>query len=137
MMQVDDDNTTWLKKVVVEHGWIDSTRFGTKAANAAFLLVQHSGDLPLMTAALPQIGEEVKAGRLDGQNFALLFDRLQLMQGGRQRYGTQVMKVGSQGDWVVHRLEDPDRVDERRKEMGLGPLEKYLARFGHKVRIER
>jgi len=137
MKQVDADNTAWLRKVAVEHGWIDTERFGTKAANAAFLLVQHSGDLPLMTAALPQIEQEVKAGRLNGQNFALLFDRLQLMQGGQQRYGSQVMKDSKKGDWVVRRLEDPDRVDELRKEMGLEPLEKYLARFGDKVRIER
>ncbi|MHC5072915.1 MAG: DUF6624 domain-containing protein, partial [Planctomycetota bacterium] len=80
---------------------------------------------------------DVKAGRLHGQTFALLYDRLQLMQGGQQRYGTQVMKVDEKGDWVLRRLEDPDRVDERRKAMGLGPLKEYLSGFGHPVRIER
>jgi hypothetical protein len=137
MKQVDTDNTTWLKKVVVDHGWIDSRRFGTKAADTAFLLVQHSGDLPLMLAALPEIEKDVRAGRLSAENFAFLFDRVQIMQGGQQRYGTQVIKEGEKGDWVVGRLEDPDRVDERRKEIGLGPLADYLARFGQNVRIER
>lgn len=137
MKQVDTDNTAWLKQVVVEHGWIDSRRFGVKAADAAFLLVQHSGDLPLMLAALPEIEKDVKAGRLNAENFAFLFDRLQIMQGGQQRYGTQIIKDDEQGDWVVSRLEDPDRVDELRKEIGLEPLQDYIARFGHKVRIER
>jgi hypothetical protein len=137
MQQVDADNTAWLRQVAVEHGWLDAQRFGTEAADAAFLLVQHSGDLPLMTAALPTIEGDVKAGRLHGQTFALLYDRLQLMQGGQQRYGTQVMKVDEKGDWVLRRLEDPDRVDERRKAMGLGPLKEYLSGFGHPVRIER
>jgi len=136
MKEVDTDNTDWLKQVVVDLGWIDSKRFGDQAADAAFLLVQHSGDLPLMLAALPEIEQDVKAGRLNPQNFALLFDRLQIMQGGRQRYGTQVMK-DDKGDWIVGRLEEPDQVDERRKEIGLEPLQDYLSRFGHTVRIQR
>jgi YVTN family beta-propeller protein len=137
MGKVDADNTAWLRKTVTVHGWIDAGRFGRKAANAAFLLVQHSGDLALMKAALPLIEMDVRAGSLDGQSYALLYDRLQLMQGGKQRYGTQIVKDEEKGGWVVLRLEDPDRVDERRKSIGLGPLKDYLKLFGDDVRIDR
>jgi len=136
MAKVDADNTAYLKGVVTDVGWIDVERFGRPAADAAFLLVQHSGDLPLMLAALPEIERDVRAGRADGQNFALLYDRTRLMSGGKQRYGSQV-RENEDGELVVYRLEDPDRVDARRKEMGLTPLRDYLALFGREVKIER
>jgi hypothetical protein len=136
MAGVDADNTAYLKGVVTDVGWIDVERFGRPAANAAFLLVQHSGDLPLMLAALPEIEKDVRAGLADAQNFALLYDRTRIMSGGKQRYGSQV-RENEDGDLVVFRLEDPDRVDVRRRELGLGPLKDYLALFGREVEIER
>jgi len=136
MAGVDADNTAYLKGVVTDIGWIDVERFGQPAANAAFLLVQHSSDLPLMLAALPEIEKDVRAGKADAQNYALLYDRTQLMSGGKQRYGSQI-RENDDGDLVVFKLEDPDRVDARRKELGLTPLEDYLALFGRAVKIER
>jgi hypothetical protein len=41
------------------------------------------------------------------------------------------------GELAVYRLEDPDRVDAFRRELGLGPLRDYLALFGRDVKIER
>jgi hypothetical protein len=136
MARVDADNTTYLKSVVTDVGWIDVERFGQAAANAAFLLVQHSGDMPLMMAALPEIERDVRAGKADAQNFALLYDRTQLMSGGKQRYGSQ-LRENEDGELVVYRLEDPDRVDALRRELGLTPLRDYLALFGREVKIER
>jgi hypothetical protein len=136
MAKVDADNTAYIKELVKDVGWIDDARFGRGAADAAFLLVQHSGDLPLMLAALPEIEKDVRAGHADGQNFALLYDRTQLMSGGKQRYGSQVSQ-NEDGELAVRKLEDPDNVDARRKELGMRPLREYLALFGGEVRIER
>jgi hypothetical protein len=136
MATVDADNTAYLRRIVADIGWIDAERFGPAAAGAAFLLVQHSGDLPLMSAALPEIEKRVRPGSADAQSFALLYDRTQLMRGGKQRYGTQVREMET-GELVVSRLEDPDRVDERRAALGLMPLRQYLGGFGGDVRIER
>jgi hypothetical protein len=128
MAEVDRDNTAWLKGLVEDIGWIDCDRFGVEAANTAFLLVQHSGDLPLMLAALPRIEADVKAKKLDGQPYALLYDRLQLHLGGRQRYGSQIGGAG-EGEMVVLPLEDRAHVDDRRRELGMGPLSEYLDFF--------
>jgi hypothetical protein len=136
MEAVDADNTAYLRKLVTDVGWIDAARFGRPAADAAFLVVQHSSDLPLMLAALPAIEKDVRAGGADAQNYALLYDRTQLVTGGKQRFGTQVQEMEG-GELVVRRLEDPDRVDEFRESLGLGPLRTYLAGFGREVRIER
>jgi len=136
MASIDADNTKYMKETVQDVGWIDAARFGREAANAAFLLVQHSGDLSLMLAALPAIERDVRAGAVDPQNYALLYDRTHLMSGGKQRYGSQVREKEN-GELEVYRLEDPDRVDEFRRALGLGPLQEYLARFGPDVKIAR
>ena len=127
MAKVDKENTAWLRTVTGKWGWIDVPRFGSDAANTAFLIVQHSGDVSLMTAALPEIEKDLKAKHLpDGQDYALLYDRLQLMLGHKQRYGSQI-GMTDKGELSVLPLEDPAKVDEYRKEMGMQPLTDYLA----------
>ena len=123
MMRVDADNTAYLKDLLAEVGWIDAGRFGDEAADAAFLIVQHSGDLPLMLAALPRLREQGRLGE-----YALLYDRTQLRLGGEQRYGTQIgwTEGGTKGLLPLETLEG---IDARRAEMGLGPLAEYLALF--------
>ena len=72
--------------------------------------------------------EGVRADGHDGQNFALLYDRLQLNLGENQRYGSQVGR-DEKGEMVVLPLEDRAKVDQFRRELGMGPLAQYLAFF--------
>jgi hypothetical protein len=125
---VDADNTRRLIELVQEVGAIDVARFGHDAAGSAFLIVQHSGRLPLMLAALPRIERDVKDHDLDPQNFALLFDRLQVRMGRKQRYGSQI-GADESGRMIVLALEDRERVEEIRAAIGLFPLARYLGMF--------
>ena len=81
-----------------------------------------------MMAALPEIETDVKSGRIDGQPYALLYDRLQLYLGYKQKYGTQ---IGSNADGapVVFPLIDREKVESYRKELGIFPLKTYLHFF--------
>ena len=124
ILKQDAENVKYLKSLMAELGWIDVKRFDVETARAAFVLVQHSGNLPMMLAALSEIEKDVKAGSLDAQGFAMLFDRLQLMLGEKQRYGTQIGKAN--GRLVVMPLEDKAKVDAYRKELKLPPLAEYL-----------
>ena len=127
MQRVDADNTEFLRSLIAELGWIDATRFGAPASDAAFLMVQHTSDLRLMRTALPHIEQDVRAGLIGGQNYALLFDRLQLNLGYLQRYGSQ---IGThEGVNLLMPCEDIERVDELRAEMGMGSLGEYLDYF--------
>jgi len=92
-----------------------------------------------MQAALPAIEKDVKAGKLrNASAYALLYDRLALRLGGKQRYGTQTGE-DDYGERIVRPLENPAKVEEFRKELGLIPLSEYLSfwekRFGQKVKI--
>jgi len=126
MAAVDAENTKYLRELAQELGWIDAKRFGRDASTHAFLIVQHSGDLRLMQAALPEIEKDLKTGIGDPQNYALLHDRLKLKLGERQRYGTQI-GVNENGESVVLPLEDKSKVEQFRKAIGLFPLAQYLA----------
>jgi len=123
MMAVDTDNTAYLRELVQQVGWIEPERFGEEAANAAFLIVQHSGDMQLMVAALPHLEAQHRL-----QEYALLYDRIQIRQGLPQRYGTQLgwAENGSKGLLPIETL---DGIDALRATMGLEPLDDYLARF--------
>ena len=137
MAAVDADNTKYLRALVMDLGWIDAKRFGKQTATNAFLIVQHSGDLRLMQAALPEIEKDMKAGIGDPQDYALLYDRLKLKLGERQRYGSQIGQDNN-GDPIVLPLEDKSKVEEFRKAIGLFPLSEYLKFFekqGKKVKF--
>lgn len=119
------ENAKFLTALVQEVGWLDAGRFGAKTSVDAVILAKHSGNLPLMMAALPLAEKDLKHSG-DGQTFAVLYDGLQIDLGGKQRYGTQIGEDG-QGHPYVLPLEAPTKVDEYLKDMGLPPFSTYLA----------
>ncbi len=125
---IDQDNVAYLKQLIADIGWIDRDRFGGDASQAAFLIVQHSSDLPLMLTALPLLEKAAKATGKGG-SFALLYDRSQLRLGRKQRYGSQLGGSPDGTGMALSPLEDPEKVDERRAELGMQPLAEYLERF--------
>jgi hypothetical protein len=122
------ENTLYVRNLVSKVGWIDVGRFGFGASNAAFLLVQHSWDVPLMRAVLPQLKEDVDRGLMERDTYALLYDRLQLALGHPQLYGSQIAR-DSLGVFVLP-VADPAHVEERRRQLGLIPLAEYVRVFG-------
>ncbi len=139
MMKIDADDTKYLVKLVKEIGWIDSVRFGDRAENSAYLIVMHTRDHSLMQAALPELKKEVLAKRFDPELFAGLHDRFRTIVALPERYGMHITP-DEKGELVVGPLEDPKRVDEFRKEIGLPSLREYLKRYqaengGKEVRV--
>jgi hypothetical protein len=65
----------------------------------------------------------VKTGAISGEAYALLFDDVAINQGRKQRYGTNFDCID--GKNAPQPLEDPDRVEAWRKEVGLKPLAEY------------
>jgi hypothetical protein len=61
---------------------------------------------------------------VDPRDTAYLTDRVLIGTGKRQLYGTQV--IFKDGKFVPNPIEDADQVDERRKAIGMEPLQEYL-----------
>ncbi|MDQ6741729.1 MAG: hypothetical protein M3Z97_02320 [Candidatus Dormibacteraeota bacterium] len=120
----DRANTEWLKEVLERRGWPLSSEVGLDGAHAAWLLAQHADHDPaFQRRCLDLMAEAVAAGQAGKSDFAYLTDRVLLAERRPQRYGTQFTQRGNA--WEPHELEDPGRVDQRRAEMGLGPLDEY------------
>ena len=77
---VDQENQKALLAMVPPEGWFLQSRYGEKAADAAFHIVQHS-DLDLWRRFVPVLEPLVATGEVDGQSFGLMFDRLAVSEG--------------------------------------------------------
>jgi hypothetical protein len=126
MDKTDGSNTAALKKLIADVGWIDAGRFGIDAETTAILITLHSGEIPLMVAALPHVEEDAVADRVEPVMYAKLYDRLALMLGGKQRFGTQksvlLMNKSPVSNTTLMPLESPAKVDQFRADIGYPPL---------------
>lgn len=117
--------TQWLEEIVSIHGWpneANSTRAG--AGNALLMAAQGDHDPAFQVRMLRLMEREVKTGGLEGWEFAGAYDGVMLKLTGKQLYGTH-FTCGEEKS-ALEKLEDPDRIGELRKEMGLEPIEDYL-----------
>ncbi len=124
MTAIDRANTTWLKQQVGAHGWPSREKVGERASQAAFLIVQHAiHDPDFQRLMLDTITTAWKAGHVDGESYALLFDRVQAQAGRPQRYGTQARLVN--GELIFDAMEDSSKVDSLRAAVGLPTMAVY------------
>src|SRR5688500_1167930 len=126
MRRIDQENTARMQEIVRQHGWPGPELIGRDGTEAAWLLVQHSTP-EFQREMLPLVEKAYREKKLRGSNYALLLDRVRVHEGKPQVYG-------SQGRWEngvlnLQPIEDVANVDQRRAEVGLGPLEEYLARL--------
>lgn len=125
----DDARTARLAEIIDEHGWPTRSLVGDDGATAAWVIAQHSDlDVEFQERALELMRQAVDDGEADPTELAYLEDRVALNQGRPQTYGTQIGCVDGRAEPAE--LADPDRVEELREEVGLQPLEDYLAELG-------
>lgn len=125
MLAVDSANTAWLRDAVERRGWPGRSSVGDDGAAAAFLLVQHSDrDTAFQARVLAALEAVYRSGEVQGQEVALLTDRLSGARGKPQVYGTQA--TVRDGRVVLDPIIDSASVDARRAELGLPPIRDYL-----------
>jgi hypothetical protein len=136
MMEVDVKGTAQLRGIVDRFGWPTRSMVGAKGADAAYLVAQHTDDLPfrervlaLMLAASP--------GEVSASDLATLQDRTLVRQGKKQIYGTQFSMVGDV--MKMDPVEDEAGLEARRAAKGLMPLADYMRFMGqmYKARVVR
>jgi hypothetical protein len=123
MKAIDAANSERMRAMVRQYGWPGPELVGQDGTEAAFLLVQHA-DLAFQKEMLPFVKKSYKSGKLSGQRYALLLDRVLVGEGRPQVYGTQAKLKGQ--DFVPDPIADEANVDKRREEVGLPPLAEYL-----------
>ena len=126
MRAVHEANAERLASILNQRGWPGEPRVGSDGANAAWLIVQHAIGRPaFQREALEALRLAAAQGEVPALQPALLEDRIRTLEGRLQRYGTQ-FDWDESGELSPLPVEDPDGVDERRRAIGLGPLEQSV-----------
>ncbi len=126
MRSIDTDNLARLKVILQKYGWPGPGLVGRDGADAAFLIVQHA-DHAFQKKALPLVRKEYLAGRLSGNNYALLLDRVLVEEGKPQIYGTRMKPVEywNGKEPVFFPIKDEVNVDKRRAKLHMQPWSEY------------
>ena len=125
---LDIAHTKKLTEIVKVHGWPTIPLVGKKASRNAWLLIQHANhDLGFQKKCLARMEQTVKQDKrsIDTTHIAYLRDRILMMQGKKQKFGTQ-FKADKNGMKSLYPVENRRGVDILRKQYGLPPLKDFL-----------
>jgi hypothetical protein len=130
----DSINLIKVTAILDKYGWVGADVVGREGSQALFLVIQHA-DIATQQKYLPMMREAVKNKKASPSSLALLEDRVLLRTGKKQVYGSQI-GIDKDGKHYVQPLEDPDNVDKRRAEVGLGPLASYVQNWQMEWNVE-
>jgi hypothetical protein len=134
-LKVDKENVEKVLGIIENCGFPTIVSVGQAGMTSTFLVIQHS-TRRLREKYLPQIKSCAANGDLNLQEVALMEDRLLMESGEKQKYGTQVTSDNTNDRWKLYPIEDIKNVNQRRKTMGLGPLEDYVKQWKIDLKIE-
>ena len=110
-----DDYETWPGRRLV----------GDDGEQAAWLVAQESiDDVGLQRRCLEMLEISVACGDADPVHYAYLHDRVRMADGREQLYGSQFVRAAN-GGLVPWHLDDLDRVEARRRRLGLAPFAEH------------
>lgn len=126
---IDRENQQTVVSIIEKCGFPTIKEHGYKSVEAVFLVIQHAGK-NLREKYFPLIKKSADQGELQWSTVALMEDRMLMDRGEKQKYGSQVRKDNGNEEWSLYPIQDPENVNKRRAEVGLGPIEEYLRHFG-------
>lgn len=117
------ENEERLLELLDKYGWPSASEVTEYAAAGAALIINHT-NYETRAKYFPLLEKAFKQGEAQPLRYAKMRDRLLVEEGKDQLYGTQWKFEDSER--VPHPIEQPEYVDKRRAEIGLGPLKDYL-----------
>ena len=141
---MDDGNATWvvnfsspseeqlrlrdsihfdaLLNIIGTKNWPSISDIGERPEKGAFLIVNHHLDTLTLAHFLPLIKKRCLEGESKWIYYVTMYDRLQTLKGESQRYGTQYRRIENSEEYEPFPLENPEKVNQWRIELGLQPL---------------
>jgi hypothetical protein len=133
MQEVHDRNAERLEQIINQYGWPGKSLVGEDAAHAAWIILQHAIAKPALQRKLLSLLQDLaQKGEVDKAEVAMLEDRILYFEGKAQIYGTQ-FDWDENGQMSPLPIENADKVDERRKQIGLPPLEQTTRRHRENI----
>lgn len=135
MAGVHQANNVRLNSILDEFGWPGRSLVGDAASEAAWKIAQHAIlDPAVQERSLLLLENAVRQGEAPAWQLAMLTDRVLVESDKPQRHGS-ILATGENGLEPLP-IEDPDRVEERRREVDLPPLAEHLANLRAKAAFE-
>lgn len=129
MSKTDSLNLITVSAVIDQYGWLSADEIGEAANSALFMVIQHA-DLKTQEKYLPIMRIAAKNKKLKTTSLALLEDRIAMLRGRKQIYGSQVAWNMQTNKYTIMPMIDPDHVDTRRADIGLSSYAIYLIEMG-------
>lgn len=129
-------NAEVLKDIIDHIGYPDIDKVGKEASEAAWLVIQHAIGLPdFMKMCQELLKQAVAEKKADPLHLAYLSDRIAVLEGKKQQYGTQ-FDWDDSGKMNPNPYDDLVKVNQRRKDLGLNTLEEQTAIIRQNVKDE-
>ena len=133
MERLHRENAARLEAWIDRNGFPTARRVGNEAADAAWLIVQHAIGNPRLMKRVAALLRALPAGEDDPRHPAYLEDRIAMYEGRPQQYGTQ-FEWNENGILTPALHDAPERVDARRRALGLPTLAETTRNFRNSQR---
>ena len=123
----DSLNFLQLKNIFKKYGFLGYDKVGKESSHNFWLLIQHADNYPaFQDSVLTKMKIEADKGNASFAEYAYLIDRVKVNTGQLQIYGTQMTLNSIKTSYVTKPTIDPEKLNERRKQAGLSPIEEYI-----------
>lgn len=130
-VEVGHENLETVLSILEDCGMSTLDEVTQRQLDAIWLSIQHAPQKDIRKKYLHFIESSVERGDLPKEKYAVMKDRILMDDGKPQLYGSQV-KSGK-----LYKLDQPEKVNKRREEMGMGPIEPYLRRYNIKFEVKQ
>lgn len=136
MKALHNRNAEILNEIIDTIGYPTIDNVGKEASDAAWLVIQHSiGQPHFMKKCLALLEKVVVENKADPKNLAHLADRIAVLEGKLQLYGTQ-FDWDENGELSPNAIDDLAKVNQRRKSIGLNTLEEQTDMIRNRAKNE-
>lgn len=136
MAALHDKNAETLNDIIDIIGYPGIDKVGKKAGEAAWLVIQHSiGKPEFMRKCAKLLEKAVNENNADPKSLAYLADRIAVFEGRPQLHGTQ-FDWDENGEMSPNLFDDLEKVNQRRKSIGLIPLDEQIKLMRSRVKTE-
>jgi len=125
---IDSENLATVISLIENCGMPTLAEVSENQMNAIWLVFQHSNNAN-RKKYLPMLKVAADKGDLSRRQIALMEDRILMLDGKPQIYGTQIINNS------IYNLIEPEKVNKRRAEIGFEPLEDYVSRWGIEFKV--
>lgn len=129
-------NIIKIRTLLDNHGWPEPTGIGVQGNRTICNVLQHD-DQETREQYLPMMRQAVLDNKLEPAYLVRAEDRLATDRGELQIYGGQMKYYPETQSFNVWPVYDPENIDQRRAEIGLGPIAEHLKnRFDFEWNLE-